>query len=124
MSVCVCSFLFFLQDFQDNTTILQSEVHGRGHICIYLPKFHCELNPIERVWCHSKKFTRAHCNGNIGRLRKVVPESFQQVTKETIGRFFEKCRDFESAYRSGHTCITVDKAVKEYKSHRRVTTSQ
>ncbi len=54
----------------------------------------------------------------------MIPESFQQVTKETIGRFFEKFSDFESAYRSGHTCITVDKAVKAHKSHRRVTTSQ
>ena len=21
-----------------------------GHICVFIPKFHCELNPIERVW--------------------------------------------------------------------------
>lgn len=113
--------IIFLQDFQDGTTILEEQVRSRGHICVYLPKFHCELNPIELVWCQSKKYTRSHCNGTITRLRKLVPESLSMVSKDTIGNFFSKCRDFEAAYRDGHTCETVDKAVKVYKSHRRVT---
>lgn len=110
-----------MQDFQDHTTILQQEVQSRGHICLYLPKFHCELNPIESVWCFSKKHTRSHSNGTIVRLRKIVPESLLLVTKDTIGRFFAKCREYEAAYTDGHTCASVDKALKQYKSHRRVT---
>ncbi len=115
------STLCGLQDFQDRTTILQQVVQNRGHMCLYLPKFHCELNPIESVWCHSKKHTRGHCNGTIVRLRKIVPESLSLVCDDTIGRFFARCRDFEAAYRNGHTCTSVDAAVKLYKSHRRVT---
>ena len=33
----------------------------RGHIVYMLPKFHCELNSIERVWAQAKCFTKAYC---------------------------------------------------------------
>ena len=95
-------------------------MESRGHICAYLPKFHCELNPIEQCWCHAKKYTRAHCNGSIIRLRKIIPESLDNIPFDMIARFFSKSNDYESAYSDGHTANTVDKAVKQYKSHRRV----
>ena len=112
--------VLLLQDFNDQTTILQNEVEGRGHVCLYLPKFHCELNPIENCWCYAKKHTRAHCNGSIVRLRKIIPEAFDTVTKDMIARFFCKCDDYQAAYLEGHSCHTVDKTIKQYKSHRRV----
>lgn len=111
------------QDFCDKTTILEQEVNDQGHLCEYLPKFHCELNPIERCWCHAKKYTRAHCNGSIIRLRKIVPESFTTITMDMIARFFAKSKDYEDAYREGHSCFSVDQRLKEYKSHRRVSVS-
>ena len=46
------------------------------------------------------------------------------VDKELISRFFLTCKDYEKAYREGHTCNTVDTKVREYKSYRRVHTSQ
>lgn len=88
---------------------------------MYIPKFHCELNPIESCWCHAKKHTRAHCNGSIVRLRKIIPEAFDTITMDMIARFFCKCNDYQSAYLEGHSCATVDKAIKKYKSHRRIT---
>ena len=36
-------------DFQRQKTILEQYIESRGHICLYYPKFHCELSPIERV---------------------------------------------------------------------------
>ena len=119
-TIMYIGYVYLLQDFNDLSTILQHEVTGRGHICLYLPKFHCELNPIERVWCHAKKYTTANCNGSIVRLRKIVPESLAAISRDTIARFFAKCWDYERAYREGHSCTTVDAMVKTYKSHRRV----
>lgn len=107
-------------DFNDKTTLLEQAITSRGHLCVYLPKFHCELNPIERCWCHAKKYTRAHCNGSIIRLRKIVPEAFDTISMDLISRFFLTCTDYEKAYKDGHSCVTVDAAVKVYKSHRRV----
>ena len=90
---------------------------GQGHVCLYLPKFHCELNPIENCWCHDMQ---AHCNGSIVHLRKIIFEAFDTVTTDMIARFFCKCDDYQAAYLEGHSCHTVDKAIKRYKSHRSV----
>ena len=59
----------------------------RGHIVYMLPKFHCELNLIERVWAQSKLYTKAYCKYSIVSLRK----SFffhAEVTLMLCQRFF------------------------------------
>ena len=59
---------------------------------MYFPKYHCELNPIERNWCHAKKQTRQYVNGSIVKLREVVPRSLDSVTTEMSDKFFRTCR--------------------------------
>ena len=86
-------------DFKNQKTILEECIEERGHICVYFPKFHCELNPIERVWCQSKKYTRAYANRTITQLRKIVPDRLNQVTLEQIRKFFCTCREYESLQR-------------------------
>ncbi|KAJ3058095.1 hypothetical protein HDU98_005815, partial [Podochytrium sp. JEL0797] len=34
--------------------LVQEVIHSHGHICIMLPKFHCELNVMELVWAFMK----------------------------------------------------------------------
>lgn len=53
------------KDFMEQKTILQETVEKRGNICLFFPKFHYELNPIECNWCHSKKEPRKYANGSI-----------------------------------------------------------
>ncbi len=111
-----------LKQFQDFTcprTLVEDKVESRGHICLF-PKFHCELNAIERNWCHAKKHTRAYCNGSIVRLRQLVPEALETVHRDMMNKFFGTCRDYERAYREGNTGSNVEVVVKAYKSHRRV----
>ena len=36
------------QDFKEEKTRIEHFLNRRGHGCILLPKFHCEINPIER----------------------------------------------------------------------------
>ena len=36
-------------DFANQISVLESVIREAGHECIFLPKFHCELNPIEMV---------------------------------------------------------------------------
>ena len=71
-------------DFKNQKTILEEYIEGRGHLCLFYPKFHCELSPIERVWCHSKKHIRAYANDSIIHLRQLVPEGLNSVTTEMI----------------------------------------
>ena len=107
-------------DFKNQKTILEDYIEQRGHICMYYPKFHCELNPIERVWCQSKKYTRAYADGTITKLRKIVPDGLNSVTLEQMKKFCATCRQYERAYLEGGTGREVEERVKLYKSHRRV----
>jgi hypothetical protein len=36
-------------DFRLQESLLEQKIKARGHLCVFLPKFHCELNPIEMV---------------------------------------------------------------------------
>jgi transposase len=38
------------EDFANEKTIVEHFLHDRGHLAFFVPKFHCELNAIERVW--------------------------------------------------------------------------
>ena len=108
------------EDFANEKTVVEKVVEERGHICIFIPKFHCELNPIERVWCHAKKHVRANSNGTVPRLRKLVPESLSTVDVTLIKKFFATASDYERGYREGHSAFNIESAVKTYKSHKRV----
>lgn len=84
---------------------------------MFFPKYHCELNPIEKNWCHAKKQARQHINSSIVKLREVVPRSLDSVATEMFDKFFRMCRDYVMAYKSGCKVIEVEAAVKKYKSH-------
>ena len=81
-------------DFMNEPTLVEQLVHDRNHICLFFPKFHCELNATERVWCHAKKHSRQYVNGSIVRLRTVVPDSLNTCNTELIFKFFRTCRDY------------------------------
>jgi hypothetical protein len=46
---CMARLLSKQDDFRLQDSLLEHKIKERGHICIFLPKFHCELNPIEMV---------------------------------------------------------------------------
>jgi hypothetical protein len=46
---CMARLLSQQDDFKNQPSMLENYVSSRGHLCIFLPKFHCELNPIEMV---------------------------------------------------------------------------
>lgn len=46
---CMARLLSKQPDFRDQESLLETKIKLRGHLCIFLPKFHCELNPIEMV---------------------------------------------------------------------------
>jgi hypothetical protein len=41
-------------DFVNEKPDIQHHLEGRGHVCIFYPKFHCEINPIEMLWGYMK----------------------------------------------------------------------
>lgn len=46
---CMARLLSHQEDFANQVSMLEQVITEAGHLCIFLPKFHCELNPIEMV---------------------------------------------------------------------------
>ena len=46
---CMARILSKHEDFTNQISMLETVIREAGHLCIFLPKFHCELNPIEMV---------------------------------------------------------------------------
>lgn len=51
---CAKRVLSLQQDFLDEKPELQLRIEERGHICLFLPKFHCEFSAIEMYWGFGK----------------------------------------------------------------------
>ena len=102
-------------------SIIESFLTDKGHVALFLPKFHCELNPIERVWGEAKCYSRKYTNFTLQRLRNLLPDALDSVSTTTIRKYVRKARGYERAYAEGHhTGSEVERAVRLYKSHLRV----
>ena len=67
-------------DFQQFVkSILQEEIEKSGHVCDFLPKFHCELSPIERVWAKSKRYVRDYAENTRQTMKKNIIEYFRYL---------------------------------------------
>ena len=110
-----------MRDFKYQKTKVEELILSRGHRVMFIPKFHCELNPIERVWCHAKQYTRTHCDYSFPNLEKIVDTALDSVSIDLIRKYFRKVREYHRAYREGNTLgKEMQTILKRYKSHRRV----
>jgi hypothetical protein len=50
---CWSNILLHQSDFFNGHPFLQEIIEDAGHIFLFLPKFHCELNPIELYWSYN-----------------------------------------------------------------------
>ena len=61
-----------------------NNVYGTAHKCIFLPKFHPELNPIERVWSMMKRHCRQCSNGSMERLSQSMSYALSSVVASRV----------------------------------------
>ena len=55
-------------DFRNEKSLIERFLMEDTEHIVYnfmLPKFHCELNLIERVWAQAKRYSKAYCNYSI-----------------------------------------------------------
>ena len=53
-------------DFKDEKSSAERFLgEEKKHIVYMLPKYHCELNPIECVWAQVKQYAKAYCKYSI-----------------------------------------------------------
>jgi hypothetical protein len=94
---CAYQVLSLQDDFVNEKPLLQHYLEGHGHVCLFLPKFHCELNPIEMLWgyvkycesyltdyeliTHHSKVIRQLPMENLPRRRRLFPSVLICVTQ-------------------------------------------
>ena len=109
------------EDFRMEKTLFEHYLHEKRFKAVFLPKFHCELNPIERVWGQAKVYTRTYTNFTLPHLRYIMDPALNSVSLDAIRKYFRKVSDYEKAYIEGKKeGREIVQAVKVYKSHRRL----
>jgi hypothetical protein len=111
------------EDFVNEKPMIQHFLEARGHVCIFYPKFHCELNPIEMLWGYGKHHEfRApfpHCiwlissnagfcaasDGKFLTAKVLVPQCLDMADVFTIRHFFCKTWRYMDAYQYALSCL-------------------
>jgi hypothetical protein len=117
---CMARLLSKQDDFVHQKSLLETQIQARGHLCIFLPKFHCELNPIEMYWGWVKYRYREVYKSKFDEAKKVAHECLDACPVTVIRRFFNRSWRFMDAYRKGVTGRAAEWAVQEQKSHRKI----
>ena len=76
--------LSFHEDFKNEKTLVDKYITDKGHKCLFLPKFHCEINPTKRVWGQAKVYSRVYTNFMLPGLRSIVNPALDSVSTETV----------------------------------------
>ena len=84
-SCCATQILEHQPDFLDQKSLVQETIEAAGHLCIFLPKFHCELNFIEYFWGAVKCYLCVHCNYTFTGLQENYPRHLHLWTFQQFG---------------------------------------
>ncbi|KZT49999.1 hypothetical protein CALCODRAFT_539190 [Calocera cornea HHB12733] len=103
-------------DFQEQTPYIQELVESVGHLCLFLPKFHCELNFIEYFWGAVKAYTQRECDYTFEGLKRAVPAGMAAVKLETIQKWEHCTVRGMKAYEAGNDPQVAQKLIQQYSS--------
>ncbi|CAN0449151.1 unnamed protein product, partial [Ectocarpus fasciculatus] len=85
-----------------------------GHVCIFLPKYHPELNAIERYWGYVKHVLRLHCEYSLTHMLKILPGALSGVPLEHIRAWSRLVWLYVEAYDDGVVDYLNDRELKEW----------
>ena len=118
------------RNFQNKKSrIEQLLVEDKGHIEYMLPKFNCEVNPIECVWAQEKRCSKAYCRYGVNPPAEHCTPCSRFDDSRKYASTLQKVRHYMYAYLEGVPGGSdLDKLVKNYKkiikSHRRISELQ
>ncbi|TFK17381.1 hypothetical protein FA15DRAFT_683542 [Coprinopsis marcescibilis] len=84
---CAKQILDLQPDFKEEKSLVQEIIMEAGHLCIFLPKFHCELNFIEYFWGAVNRYLRENCNYTFTGLQENMPKALASVPVTTIQKW-------------------------------------
>ncbi|KZV85794.1 hypothetical protein EXIGLDRAFT_622608 [Exidia glandulosa HHB12029] len=116
---CTRRILFNEPDFANVPSLLETSMEEYGISVLFLPKFHCELNPIEQCWGYAKRIYRLNPESSKeDRLEQNAIDALEQVPLLSIRRFFNRAHRFMDAYSEGLNGRQSAWACRKYKGHR------
>ncbi|KIJ30772.1 hypothetical protein M422DRAFT_119720, partial [Sphaerobolus stellatus SS14] len=86
------------QHFLDEKPCIQTYIESKGHIYLFLLKFHCELDPIEMVWGWSKHQYCLMSDAKFSTAKVLIPQILDSVEISLIWKFFRKTWCYIDAY--------------------------
>ncbi|KAF9497594.1 hypothetical protein BDN71DRAFT_1541197 [Pleurotus eryngii] len=98
---CAKRILELQPDFKAQKSLVQEVIEAAGHECIFLPKFHCELNFIEFFWGAVKRYLRENCDYTFAMLQENMPKALRSVDVLTIRKWKHCMHCWMDAYRGG-----------------------
>jgi len=122
---CNKQILGHQDNFQQQKSLVQETIEAAGHLCIFLPKFHCELNYIEFFWGVVKKYLRDNCDYTFDALKRNLPHALSSVCLNTFRLWEHRMYRSMIAYRADLGTSEAQIQVRrfsstKYKSHRRI----
>ncbi|KIL54192.1 hypothetical protein M378DRAFT_188729 [Amanita muscaria Koide BX008] len=117
---CMARLLSKQDDIANQMSSLESLIVGAGHLCLFLPKFHCELNPIEMYWGWVKYRYRQVPKPRFDDAKKAAIKALDECPSDVIRKFINRSWRFVSAYRIGLKGKAAAWAVRKYKGHRAI----
>jgi transposase len=88
-------------DFLKQECQIMGIVKAAGHLCLFLPKYHCELNIIEFIWGTTKCHTRECCDFTLDGLDREIEIGQEKVKVATIRRWYHRMMRWLDAYEAG-----------------------
>ncbi|KIJ52515.1 hypothetical protein M422DRAFT_156778 [Sphaerobolus stellatus SS14] len=115
---CTKRILELQPDFKEQKSLVQEVIEECGHICIFLPKFHCELNFIEFFWGAVKKYLRENCDYTYKTLQENMPTALASVSLQTIRRWEHRMDRWVAAYDTGLDAKEAQQKGREFSSRK------
>lgn len=116
------------KDFKEEKSILEDWVGKKNHTFLFLPRFYCELNPIELTWCWLKQKLRADPPQKLKSMRKSVDNLLANIPSGLPHKWCNHVNKWRAAYQSntsGPDASAMMAAIKKkQRSHRRSTTAK
>ena len=105
-------------DFMGAKPIVQEQIEKcAGWTVMFLPKYHCELNPIELLWCTVKRQLRSLIDGSIGSLRAHVAVVMSEVKYLWVAKWFRHALSYVRGYAKHPLIADIQLAFKYVKNH-------
>ncbi|THG92559.1 hypothetical protein EW026_g8379 [Hermanssonia centrifuga] len=117
---CCCRRMLYNEpDFANVKSVLELTCQSQGVRVIFLPKFHCELNPIEQCWGQAKRIYRLKpFSSKEDDLERNTLDALDSVELAQIRKYGRRCLRFMDAYRKGLDGVLAAWVVKIFHGHR------